>query len=190
VNRLPASKRSRIVQLHEAGHTVREIAAEVGVHRESVEFYSLSGYRHRIGKMVLAVFQELEDRNIDPIDVSSLMDLDNVVNWSCPVHPELNRLESDLQPDDPCPLCVRDGLVRHHERRKAEGRPIVPPWARKREQKPEPPASVAFASGLTAHLQDQADESMARVRVPPPKPIRIIPQVAPVAVNKHNRLRV
>jgi hypothetical protein len=129
MNVLSAEKRAAIVLLHAQGHTVREIVKQVGCSRQTVSTYLPTGYRRKLLKLIDRVFKELEARNIDPLGVQALLDLYGEVGFRCQVHPEAHP-DHDVMPDMDCRLCVRDGLRRFHARRKAEGRPIVPPRRR------------------------------------------------------------
>jgi hypothetical protein len=168
MNRLSREKRAQILELSEAGHTVREICKEVGVSRETVTSLSIGTYRRRLFKMSERIFEELEKAGMDPLSnypanripmwAQAFLDLHQELGWKCPVHPEADPDKEDVWAGSACRLCVADGLKRHHERRKAEGRPIVPPWRREKgtdlgeTSHPEPNAISEVTSAQEAAL--------------------------------------
>jgi predicted transcriptional regulator len=172
VNRLPAEKRALIGKLAASKHTLREIAREVGVSRETVTTYGFGNYRRQLFQQFQKVVQVLIEMGIeDPFDVKEISEFNHRLGWQCHLHPEAEP-DIDIDPDTECSLCVSDGLKRHHERRKEEGRPIVPPRKQKKmenheDNKVEPIESVR--------------DLYERPKIPPPKPVRIIPQVSPSA---------
>ena len=117
MNRLTQEKRALIVELKAAGKTVREIAEIVGCNREAVSQYSPGAYRRKILGLIDALFAELEAKGIEATDIDALVALHGDVGWSCPIHPEAEP-DVDIAPEIDCKLCVRDGLKRHHARRK------------------------------------------------------------------------
>lgn len=131
MNRLPADKRSNIAHLLDVGHTVREVEKEVGCSRETVTSLAIGRYRRRLFKMIDRIVDALESMNLEALAIPSVAALHAELGWRCPIHPEALP-EDDVGPDIECRLCVRDGLKRHHERRKEEGRPILPPWQRRK----------------------------------------------------------
>ncbi|MFI5296519.1 MAG: helix-turn-helix domain-containing protein [Polyangiales bacterium] len=131
MNRLSLEKRNKIVEMKEAGATIREIAAAVGCSVPTVIHYTPGSYRRRVLGLIAKVFDELKAKGIDGTDIEALVNLHCEIGWTCPIHPEAVP-NVDISAESDCKLCEHRGRVRHHERRKAEGRPILPPWAIKR----------------------------------------------------------
>jgi AcrR family transcriptional regulator len=158
---LTEEQRAQILELQAEGATTREIAAKVGVSRETVTGYGMGAYRRKVLGLLAAIFTELETQHgIDPMTVDALLYADGLLGFSCPLHPEANP-EEDFNEERECRLCRSDGLKRHHERRKQEGRPIVPPW---RARKPDLPRRDRMARRGRG-VRGRASEDEARLRV-------------------------
>jgi len=134
MNLLSREKRIRIAQMHIGGATVREIARLVGVNRETVSAYvgRQSRARTALRKALDQFDDELRDAGVEASEFDGYLRLYGLLHFDCPMHPEAEP-DIDVGPDRlACRLCQVDGLKRHHERRRAEGRPIVPPRPKKK----------------------------------------------------------
>jgi DNA-binding CsgD family transcriptional regulator len=102
MNVIPLEKRKRLAVLAAKGATIREIARELKIHRETVRGYVRKA---RLG------------------------------------------------------LSQSDGLKRHHARRKAEGRPILPPWQRNGR----PREAGSLSSKAEAFVREHPDSTLYQV---------------------------
>lgn len=135
MNILPRELREQVALLRAAGVGVREVSRALGITVESVG--RIAGYRSKdrkeIMKRIEALGDALEAADLLKGDVdNAFLDLSGYVLFTCPLHPE-NKSDAQMDTymdDGECMLCRRDGMVGFHARRKAEGRPIVPPWRR------------------------------------------------------------
>lgn len=128
MNRLPIKTREQIARLLAEGRTVREVAAITKCNRATVQSLSIHGYRKKVYALIAAAHAVVDtDDDGEALD-GALTNLSAYVGWTCPIHPENEDLDDD--PVALCTMCRSAGLERHHERRKDEGRPIVPPWHR------------------------------------------------------------
>lgn len=139
MNILPRELREQVALLRAVGVGVREVSRELGVTVESVG--RIAGYRSRdrqeIMKRIDALYNVLDNKGLMTGVVDEAMsELHAYVLMTCPLHPE-DQSDAQLlilsQGGD-CIQCRRDGMVGFHARRKAEGRPIVPPWRREGTQ--------------------------------------------------------
>lgn len=132
VNVLDLHHREAIIELKARGATLREIAATVGVHRETVRKYldARGPRQRRMAKLLDAIAEELRARGIaEPLELEPFIELYDMLHMQCAFHAEADW-ERDFEQDGSCRLCRSDGLKRHHTRRKADGKPILPPWQR------------------------------------------------------------
>lgn len=130
-NFLTHEKRLRVAELLLAGHTVREVQAETGVSRQTITQLTLGGYRREVLRRYRAMWEKMEDLGVVTEVMQDIAtEFHGWLGWTCPLHPDA---PSGAMSDDGqvCDLCVRDGLRRHHARRKADGRPVLPPWRRR-----------------------------------------------------------
>lgn len=132
MNVLPLAKRAQIVTLKAEGATLREIARRVGVCRETVATYvgRNTKRRHALLAAVDRAFEVLDASGDYGAMFDALISIDALVRYHCPLHPDAtiaDMLDEDVAGEGACRLCRSDGLRRHHVRRKAEGRPVVPP---------------------------------------------------------------
>ncbi len=154
-NFLPHDKRLRVAEMLLAGATVREVQAETGVARQTIVSLTLGGYRREVLHRFREMESELEQSMGEEIyDITSKFS--GWLGWVCPLHPDAGP---EVMGDDGmvCGWCVRDGLRRHHARRKAQGRPVLPPRVRrtptslqKAVAQPRPPPRVPRPETLGA----------------------------------------
>jgi lambda repressor-like predicted transcriptional regulator len=140
VNTLPSWKRALVLEMRSRGATIREIGDAVGCHRSTVSMCIERVVKDR--RKIVAKVEALEDSlralGIDAWGIEGFLDLIGHLNFSCPIHPEnetFDNLDGFSEDGEGCMKCIASvadkksaGLKRHHERRKEEGRPIVPPW--------------------------------------------------------------
>ena len=181
-NLLKEAKRREVILLHEQGVGIREIARKTGCHRSTViNHIGRGNNRHsRLVTLGWLVVEWAEKQGFEWTEVPVLLDLLCEIN-SCPRHPEAIAFE-DVD-DKGCRFCVSDGLKQHHARRKAEGRPILPP----RRKPAKPPERVV--------APEPTPEPVAAPKLPvvvpkPPNPVAMPksePAVAAPAPRKRTR---
>jgi hypothetical protein len=137
MNTINPKKRMQIIELRAQGMSIREIARTVGCAKETVERYGLSHFRIRIFRMFEKLGSEIDARGISAMDIPGFTEIYSALAFECPRHPEADAID-DVDPELGCRLCKRDGMRRHHEKRRAEGRTIVPPL--RKSKKPSPSA--------------------------------------------------
>jgi hypothetical protein len=140
VNVLPEKKKVRIFELASKGGTVRETSTKVHCHRETVRnvLRRIVDDRRRTVKLIEALETAVKAFGIDlrAMEVDALYELLDHLTFSCPIHPEA-KPEDFSQEGTGCLLCQDAklkqhlGMVRHHARRKRQGRPILPPWQKR-----------------------------------------------------------
>ena len=86
--------------------------------------------RRKMSKALDLLGEQIMALGTDPLELDAYLALIHMIDLECPLHPEAEALE-DVN-EGGCRLCRSDGLKRHHARRKAEGRPIIPPRPRKK----------------------------------------------------------
>lgn len=141
MNVLPLYQRMRILAMKYHGATHREIAASVGANRRTVASWidRLLGRRHELSPLVLQIGAFLQERGIDPAECAPLLALARAMWFECPLHIDADPATT-FENDGSCKLCRSAGGRRHHRRRKAEGRPIYPPWSSPKRRKPIDPS--------------------------------------------------
>src|SRR5580692_7624584 len=137
MNALPAEKLAEVIELHAQGATRREIQAKTGVHRDTVRVAIeriAADRRHLLAKLTETKDHLRATYGIDLMDYEPFLEAIASLQFSCPVHPNAD-IETGFD-HDKATGCLRcndplfkhhEGMKRHHARRKAEGRPILPP---------------------------------------------------------------
>lgn len=130
MNVLPMWKRLAIIRMRAEGASLRTIAREVGASRQTVANYAggNNDRRARMSEALTVLGVQIAERGQDPLEMDGYLKLIHLIELECPLHPE--AVPFDDVEDGACRLCVSDGLKYHHAKRKAEGRPIVPPRRR------------------------------------------------------------
>jgi predicted transcriptional regulator len=141
VHVLSPTKIAEILDLREQGFSIREISRRLKVSREAVSAYASPVDIRKLRKLAWAICNEVEKKGIEPFDLSSIADLLNLL-FSCRRHPHATPFE-DVD-DTGCKFCIAEGLKRHHERYRAAGKPIEPPWQKKRKEKTQASNSSAL----------------------------------------------
>ena len=129
MNVLPVETEVAIVRLRREGASVGEIVKTLGVHKGTVERYihPFAPHLKKLRQLMCDTINWLDARGIDEVFFDSPLGYLNEALYWCDRHPDAVPFE-DITDEEGCRLCKHEGMVRHHAKRKAEGRPIVPPW--------------------------------------------------------------
>jgi hypothetical protein len=161
-NHLPMAKRAAILEMHADGAGVREIARATGVDRSSVRtcIDRIVEDRRQLIRLYYAISAALPR----DLDLDEITNLGGALCWSCPIHPDAILEDFDEENGSGCLICAkgskeraREGLKRHHARRKAEGRPIAPPRKMKR--------LAALLASVPSEQRALAANTVARARL-------------------------
>ena len=161
MNVLSIEKRLAIVRLRANGATLREVALAVGCDRETVATYGgrNSAWQTALCDALDALGARLGDHLSECDEFLSLV---NLLFLTCRFHPEAVGLD-DVDHMG-CALCRSAGLKRHHKRRKAEGRPIVPPRPKRKAKRPSDAEIDAMGDKIAADFEATSFGKMIAAR--------------------------
>ena len=173
-NRLKPEKLAAMLDMHSVGASVREIKRATGADRETTRttLERVIAERVRLAELALEYFAMF----LVPGPGEEIIDeICRILIDTCPLHPGFVRDDDDDVIG--CTICARDakarlsdGLKRHHARRKAEGRPIIPP-RKKTAPTPSPVPPTPTPPSPSVRTKAQPKPVLSTVRPPTAAPV-------------------